>query len=513
MLKRKANKKAKTIVSVDNYVQTSYAFKGKTLSPLQKLTLKNNFYFVTYLANKDMIIAPIEIGSGIDEEDIEGALENRAYEELGLDPTVEYMIRHLEIPHDGGGRLFQLFVIEQNKYTEIFSRLRKQVKYIDLIIPAPLLYKTLYELELVDHKGVHCYLYFSKYDTFLTFYRDGEYLYSKSIKYSFEQIYDRYCEMTGETVDEEMFFRVLQKEGMKATQADYQQNIMKLFGEIFISINDIIIYTKRAYELEVIDQMFIGSSLGPIIGLDDYVQNYLGLYSSALEFDFQLETEEWHIDQMQFMMAISALRYMSQHDIVNLSQYPRPPAFFKRSSGQFVGATLAVTALALMPPSYYYVMSKANETRNSILQNEETKLNQEVNKYKTILGKKRKEIKQLDEQITGLKNTFKGKEKTLTSVYSKKVDYRLKSEQMELFSGDMAKHGVKTYNIESKYNKDTKNDEFYLSLVSESDKNITKLIKDISEKYKEDIATIDIEFIEKDKNSTFYQGILKVGLQ
>jgi len=507
MLKKKANKKAKTIVSVDNYTQSSYALKGTTLSPQQKLSLKSNFFFVTYLANKDMIIAPVEIGAGIAEEDLDGALENRAYEELGLDPTVEYMIRYLEIPHSGDGRLFQLFAIEQEKYTEIFSTLQKQVKYIDLIIPAPLLYQTLYTLELVERRGVHCYLYFTHYDTFLTFYKDGEYLYSKSIKYSFAQIYDRYCEMTGETVDEEMFFRILQKEGMKATQADFQQNIMKLFGEIFISINDIVIYTKRAYELEVIDQMFVGSSLGPIIGLDDYVQNYLGLYSSALEFDFQLKTEEWHIDQLHLMMAVAGLGYLGGEEIVNLTQYPRPPVFFKRPSGQFVATTLTMTALALMPPAYYYVMAKANETRNMLLQQEESKLSREVAKYKAILGQKQKEIEALDKQIADLREKFQGKEKTLTSVYDKKVHYRLKSEQMEFFAADLAKYGVKTYNIE------TDNDHYYLSLVSPSDQNITQLIKEISAKYKDEIATIDIERIQKDKNSTFYEGVLKVGLQ
>ena len=507
MLKKKGNKKAKTIITVDNYTQSSYALKGTVFSPHGKLALKSNFFFVTYLANKDMIIAPIEIGSGISEEDLEGALENRAYEELGLDPTVEYMIRHLEIPHTGDGRLFQLFVIEQGRYEETFSSLRKQVKYIDLVVPAPLLYTTLYDLELVERKGVHCYLYFTKYDTFLTFYKDGEYLYSKSIKYSLEQIYDRYCEMVGETVDEEIFFRTLQKEGMKATQADYQQNIMKLFGEIFISINDIIIYTKRAYELEVIDQMFIGSSLGPIVGLDDYVQNYLGLYSSALEFDFQLETDEWHIDQMQLMMAVSGLEYISTQEVVNLTQYPRPPAFFKRPSGQFVGATLAVTALALMPPTYYYVMAKANETRNNLLQDEKQKLSAEANRYRGILKQKRKEIESLDKKTTQLKKVFQGKENTLTSVYNKKVFYKLKSDQMELFAGDMAKYGVKAQQIE------TRSDFYYLSVVSESDENITKLIKDISEKYQDNISMIDIEMIEKDQNSTFYQGILKVGLQ
>ncbi len=507
MFKKKSNKKTKTIISVDNYTKSSYALSGTVLSPKQKLSLKSNYFFVTYLANKDMIIAPIEIGAGIADEDLDGAIENRAYEELGLDPTVEYLINHLEIPHDGDGRMFQLFVIEQDKYTETFAELQKQVKYIDLIVPAPLLYRTLYDLELVDSKGVHCYLYFTKYDTFLTFYKGGEYLYSKSIKYSFEQIYDRYCEMTGETVDEELFFRTLQKEGMKATQADYQQNIMKLFGEIFIAINDIIIYTKRAYDLEVIDQMFIGSSLGPIIGLDDYVQNYLGLYSSALEFDFQLETEEWHVDQLHLMMVVSGLEYLSTGDVVNLTQYPRPPAFFKRPSGQFVSTTLIVTALALIPPSYYYIMAKANETRNSLLKQEENKLNQEAIKYKSILSKKAKEIEALDSRIEQFKKRFRSKEKTLIAVYDKKVHYRLKSEQLESFAADLAKHDVKTYSIE------TKDDLYFLSLVAPDDKDITKLIRDVSKIYSDSLSVVDIEMIQKDNNSTFYQGILKVGLK
>ena len=60
---------------------------------------------------------------------------------------------------------------------------------------------------------------------------------------------------------------------------------MKIFAEVFITINDIIIYVKRACNLEAIDQMFIGSDKGPIIGLDDYSQNYLGLHSSDLNFN------------------------------------------------------------------------------------------------------------------------------------------------------------------------------------------------------------------------------------
>jgi hypothetical protein len=208
------------------------------------------------------------------------------------------------------------------------------------------------------------------------------------------------------------------------------------------------------------------------------------------------------------MMIIAGLEYLGNHDVVeNLTLYPRPPVFFKRPSGQFVASALTVTALALTPPAYYYVASKANETRNTMLQDKEIKLNKEMVKYKSILGKKRKEISALDSNIKELQLKFSSKEKTLTSVYDKKVHYRLKSEQIGLFAGDLAKHGVKTYNIE------TDADGYSLSLVSPSDKNITQLITDISQKYADEISSVDIEVIQKDKNSTFYQGVLKVVLQ
>jgi len=508
MAKDKLNKKAKTVISIDNYTQSSYELKGKTLFSKQKPTWKSNSVSITYLANKDMIIAPIEIGAGITSDDLEGALENRAYEELGLDPTVEYIINHKEIFHEGDGRLYQLFIIEKDRYRDIFEPLQKEIKYIDIITPAPLLYEALYDLALVEPKGIHTYLYFTKHDTFVTFYKDGKYFYSKSLKYSFEQIYNRFWEIVGENVDEKMFFNILQKEGMKTTKEGYQQNIMKLFGEIFISVNDIIIYTKRAYNLEIIDQMFIGSSMGPIVGLDDYAQNYLGLSSSPLEFDFDLQSDANHVDQLQYMMTVTAFKYLSHPEVVtNFTLYPRPPAFFKRSSGQFISTTLLVTALGVSLPAYYYVTSKANETYNSILQKQELKLGQEVEKYKTILSQKKKKITKLDKEIDSLRKTFSGKEKTLIAVHDKKVSYRLKSEQIKSFSEDLAKYGVKTYNIQTDKN------EYSLSLVSPNDKDITKLITAVSEKYKNDITSIDIKRIQKDNNSTFYRGILKVVLR
>ncbi len=175
---------------------------------------------------------------------------------------------------------------------------------MDLIVPAPLLYKSLYTKEILQDNNSHCFVYFTQNDAFVTIYRNGEYLYSKSIEFTLEQIYDKYCEAVGEKVDEKEFYTILESEGLKTTNNDYQQNFMKIFAEVFITINDIIIYAKRAFNLDSIDQMFIGSERGPIIGLDDYSQNYLGLHSTDFNFNYNITNEEWYTDQLQYLMLI-----------------------------------------------------------------------------------------------------------------------------------------------------------------------------------------------------------------
>jgi hypothetical protein len=399
-------------------------------------------------------------------------------------------------------------VIEQNAYAEIFAPLRDKIKYIDLILPAPLLYQSLYHMNALEPKGIHAFLYFTRHDTFVTFYKNGKYLYSKSIPFSLDQIYDRYCEMVGNTVDQAKFFKTLQKDGLKALQSDFQQNLMKLFGEIFISVNDIIIYTKRAYDLEVVDQMFIGSELGDIAGLDEYVQNYLGFHSMPLEFNFDIRTEEWHTDQMHYMMAVLAFAYTEEPEsYINFTLYPKPPTFFKRPAGQITAMTMLTLLAALALPVYHYVSASMNNVQTYRIKKQDAILSREVAKYKRLLQQKKEEYDKTSATVKELSERFVAKEKTLRSIYNKKVYYRLKSDQIAELSHDLVEEGVQTNRIESSM------DRYQLSLISLNDKKITQLIKSISEKYANIIQRIDIETIQKDKNSTFYQGVLKVDLR
>jgi len=511
-LKKSASKESKSaiknIVTLNVYADKSYIFKGNSFQSLNKLSYNTSNFIASYVSNKDIISTTIQLSRSIPQEDIEDILEIKAYEELGLDQASNYMISSIEVENGGEEREYHIFVAEPEVLDELFLPIKQETKYLDLIIPAPLLYKSLYKKEILSDNGTHCFIYFTKNDAFITFYRDGEYLYSKSIDFSLEYMYEKYCEMIGEQVEEKEFFSILESEGLKTTNSDYQQNFMKIFGEIFITINDIIIYAKRAFQLNAIDQMFIGSAQGPIIGLDEYSQNYLGLQSSDLNFNYNVNNDEWYTDQLQYLMLLSSFDYMEdESSIVNLTMFPRAPSFMNRASGQFITATLASITVGLAYPLVYLIGSYANDAKIYALTIQNNELTTETNKYKKMLSAKKQEISVLDQEIAKLSDIYKGKTQTLTSIYDKKVNYRLKSGTFHTIAEELNKFGV---HVDMLY---SENDTLWLSLVSSDDRKFTELIKYISDTHFDEINQIDIELIQKDQESNYYKGLLKVDLR
>ncbi len=508
-LKKSSSKSPiKNIVTLNPYINKEYIFKSDKYQSLNKLTYNTSNFITSYISNKNLISATVSISRNIPDEDIADILDIKAYEELGLDHAANYVISSTESEQSGEEREFHIFVTEPEDLDALYLPLKQQTKYIDLIVPAPLLYKALYRKEILQDNGTHCFVYFTKDDTFVTFYKNGEFLYSKSIDFSLVHIYDKYCELIGEKVDEKEFFNILETEGLKTAKSDYQQNFMKIFAEVFITVNDIIIYAKRAYQLDTIDHMFIGASNGPIIGLDDYSQNYLGLHSADLNFNYNLDSDEWYIDQLQYLMLLNSFDYMeNEESVINLTMYPRPPSFVNRASGQFIISTFAAISIGLAYPLIYLVGSYVNDAKIYALNIENEKLTAEATKYKKILKDKKDKINVLDNKIGKASKTYNSKTKTLTAIYDKKINYRLKSGTLYTIAEDLYKYDVQVNRVL------LKNDIIWLSLISSDDRKFTEVIKYISDTHFDDINQIDIELIEKNADSSYYQGLLKVELK
>ena len=503
--KNSSSPTVRNVITLNVFSNKNYIFKDDIFQPLNKLTYNTNNFITSYISNKDIITTSVKISRSIPEEDISDILDIKAYEELGLDQANSYVISSYEVENAGEEREYHIFVAEPEELDALYLPIKQETKYIDLILPAPLLYKPLYSKEILNDTDTHCFVYFTQHDASVTIYKDGEYLYSKSIEFSLEQIYDKYCELIGEKTDEQEFFSILEAEGLKTTNNDYQQNFMKIFSEVFITIDDIIIYAKRAFNLETIDQMFIGSERGPIIGLDEYSQNYLGLHSSDFNFNYNVNNEEWYTDQLQYLMLLSSFEYMEDEiSFVNLTRYPRPPSFINRASGQFIISVFAAISLSLAYPIVYLVGSYINDAKIFALKGEDQKLSKEAKKYKAILGEKKNQIKQLDAKIKNVSTIYSGKTRTLIAIYDQKVNYKLKSGLFHTIAEELTKFEVLVDKLT------TDDDTLYISLVSSDDRKFTELIKYISETHFDEIQEIDISRITKDPKNNYYKGILKV---
>jgi len=507
--KSKLSSKYKGILAVDPYLDRVYKEKDNAIEPKKKREYNTSNYVTSYISNKDLISAVVEVSNNIPKEDVHDTIELKTYEELGLDQANEYLINSIETAEVDGNRSFHVFVIEPETLQERFNETLVDTKYVDLIIPSPLLFMGLYQNKILHNVGVDCFVYFTRYDTVVVLYQDGNYLYSKSIEHSLTRIFEKYLELPGEKVSEEEFYRILGSEGLKSADTDFQRDVMKIFGEVFIGINDILIYGKRAFDLDTIDKIYIGSEFGPISGLEEYSQTYLGHVLSELNFDYEFSTDEWYLEQLQCLMVLNAYDYIDNEEtkVVNLTQFHRPPPFHMRPGGQFIITTSLVSIVGIAYPSAFLIGAYANKAESYILKDEEQQLTQTANKYKKILAQKTEEISKLDKTIEVLERRYNSKIKTLEAIYDKKVNYKLKSESLYRFAGDLKAHDVRTDSIESD------NDSYSISLVSESSKSITRLIKSISDKYFDKISYIDIEQIQKDEKSGFYKGLLKVKLR
>ena len=498
----KENKNFTSIVSVDLASLQSYKYQRNEikLHNLDKSSKAQEFY-ISYIYSKDIISASLEINRSIPDSDIQDAIEIKAYDELGLDTAIEYKITYFETEtNDTKNRTYNVFAIDAALVNEQFKEIKKRTSYIDYITAAPFLVGSLYKKNILEPQGTECFVYFQKQDAFLTIYRGGEYLYSKSLRYSLVEINEKFCELMGERIDEQEFFDMLSSEGLKTSNISYQQYLMQLFGEIFLYVNDVLIFAKRSYDIDTIDRLYIGSEIGTFSGIDEYSKSYLGLESADFNFSIAINSKEWYIDQMHILMILAAQSYMDEpEESLNFTVFRRPPAFAKRPSGKLVGVIAASLIVSLAYPVYQYGYGYKLQYDHGEKTKEFHELNKKANAIKATLADLKKQKDAIDEKVAKQDEKLQFRKKLLNEIYEKKIKYPMKGiilqDLITLINGRQVR-------ISKIVDTDR---EMVVSVVSRSDKKLTELLKDISESGKYSVSTKEI--IKEDKKILYKSDV------
>ncbi len=498
-------------ISINPYKNDYFSGSTTRVEVEKKPEFTKEQYAISYLNTKSFISDYISVSKNIPDEDIHYAIENKTYEELALDMATEYRINYIEAANnaDENNRYFHVFVVDPISLEEEFTQSVSEVKYIDQIIPVPLLLKTLYAKEIIEDSGVHCYIYFQENDAFFTIYNEQEFVYTKSLKFSLLQMHERFCELLGEQVDKENFLTLLATEGLGTSNTDYQKYLIKLFGEIFLHINDVLTYAKRAYNIEKIDEIYIGSQIGEISGLDEYCQTYLGLSAKPFKFDYGFETEEFYIDQIHLLMHLYTLIESENKYECNFTDYHRPPPFLQRQSGKLIVTTAVALMVSMAPPIWNWSGAYALDLQTSLLQEEYSELhNIKVTREATInlkVANKTRIQKLLDVE----KKEFDTKKETLTKIHDVKVNYPMKAKIISEFVADFNKQKVLL--TQSSYSEE-KAKVFTFNISAYRNKRITNTLKYLT-KNKNDRYEFLLNSIDYDAETKRYSAELKAVLR
>ena len=464
---------------------------------------------ISYINTKEFISVQIEVSKHIHDEDLYDAITNKVYDELALDQAVAYKIEYIEVRdalyHET--RKFNVFVVDPEVLASRFKISTNKIKYVDTIIPAPLLIKSLYTRQIIETGGTHAFVYFQETSAFLTIYDEKEYVFSKTLEYSFEQMHEKFCELYGEKIEYDDFIEFFTTQDLKTSNSIYKEFFIKLYKEIFAHVNDILTYVKRSYEIKKIDQLFIGTQIHIDSKLDEIAEVELNIKCSPFEFDYGFESDQINIDQLHSLMHLYTISQNDQKYVCNFILNHRPPKFTQRYSGKLILVATAALILSLIYPVTYWYLSYMQSLQKEILSKEYTQIHMKRVTTEATIENKKVELEKHTKLLVQEEKNFKEKKATLVKIHDVKVNYLMKAKIISTLTKDLNKFNVGMESLS--YNQSKDSNLFTLNLVSSQAIKITKLISHLTKIY-DGKYNFSIKKIYFDKNENKYLGELKV---
>jgi len=510
-MSKQAQHSFSSVLSVNPYKETYINGISSFLSDTNSPEFSKEQFVLSYLNTKEFINAQIEISKNIPDEDLYDAINSKAYDELALDQAVEYQIQYIETFNnlDEENRHFHVFIVDPLEVTHTFSQIIEKIKYIDIIIPVPLLLKSLYSKEIIDSSGVHCFIYFQENDAFITIYGNKEFIYTKSIKYSLLDMHERFCELYGERIDYNDFLNFYAQESLKHTDSEYKKYFIRLYKELSANINDILTYAKRAFKIEKFEHVYVGSQVDTITKLDEIFEVELNIKSSEFDFDYGYEKSNGYIDQLHALMHMYPTIDEVQRYESNFSVYHRPPAFVKRQSGKIILLSLASFILAFAYPVTYWILNYTQILHEDLLQQEYKEVHNIRATRESTLKSKNLDKEKATTLLETEKKEYDNKKSTLIKIHDVKVNYPMKAKLLTLLIKDLNRFGVKMESLS--YSEEENKKAFTLNLVSSRDRKITKLIYFLTKTH-EHVFKFQLKEILYDEETHLYFSQLKVSI-
>ena len=480
-----------TIFYVSPIDNTVIRYYGKEFIPAE---IKNpkKLFIGSRVLYQDITTHTFKIDKNELQNNLETVIEMKMYEEAGLNLQkvykIEYLIKESQVEES---YLIEAFAIDKEKIEQKFEKFLQKAKHIDFLAMPFLSYTTLYKNDILK-KANDVFIYISDDEAYAAFYKDGEYISSKSLPTlnNIAKEVQKYSTHTleSETLKKLLFEKGLVKENYDVSEYDLCDTLQTVFSNIFTKIGNVAIHNRNIYGFDQIERVFFAIDDQNIKGIEEFLK-LLGIEKNILYKHSFFNTKNRY-NQLDLISTLYIYDKAKEEDNNNnLTIFHRKKSFFKKEIGKIFSFSLASLLLfslfglykhysvSLLEKEYEELNTKYTDIQNSTFTTKER-----IRKLQKQLASLEKELQQRKEKINKIGNIME----EITKLEPKNQKY---TKMIIDINNLLAK-----YNLEVEQIKQKSQNELTLKIISQENRRdtIAKFMQDLIEDSYKGVTTAEI---------------------
>jgi hypothetical protein len=421
-----------------------YEYDGKVLRPTARHS--KDASLISFLPPEEITSESVEVNKFLEKDDLFDSIELKLFDELSLEPSLEYKICYSEHPTPIASNETKKYDAFLATYPAIRQRFEKlEETYIDFIFAPHLAIKSLFTKNFLSDSSTFAFIYLHNDSAYLCVYQNGNYVYSKSIRTTLKMLSDRFSETLGERIEFDDFIKIVTSLEFRLQKEEYKNGFKMILEEFFASISDILVHAKRINQISGFEAIYISTEHGNIANISECAGEYFETSFKHFDFNLGLPTEGF-VDMSTKLMMFAYLHDLESYENLNFSIFSRPPALLKRPSGIFLALSTVALFVALSYPIFnltlggvvYGYINGSLQNELNIVKTEQNKLESAkaaLLKEQSELAKRNKEetdkyaaainmLQELDKARNGVKHTSSQIARLASVVSNSKVTIR-----------------------------------------------------------------------------------------
>ncbi len=457
---------------------------------------------------QDMILHSIKAHENDLKHNLDTFVEMKMYEEIGLDLNKKYKIGYIvKKIKEEDSYIIDAYAIEIDKLQERFSKIVEKSKHIDFLAIPFLSYKALYENKILEKEN-DIFITIYEDEAFAVFYKQGEYISSKSLPTLKEILKDIKNISPEVEIDLKSLKKTLFEKGLKESlyeppEYPLYRALIEIFSKIFTKISNIAVHNRNIYGFERIDRIFFSVEDKTIRGAKELLnlfskENEIMLYKHSF---FKTKKDFSQLDLITAVYIYHKAKNSDENE--NITIFAKKPSFLKSESGKFIAFLAACIIILSAYPIYKEYQIVNLQKKYELLSQKYEEMQNSTFLTKQRIEELKREIKSIDKEVKIRQDRIAQIEKIVNDISNHLPNKRAYTQMIAEIDALLEKYRLQVKEIRQK-----NRNEITLKIVSKEEKRdtIAKFMGDLlKEKGFSDVETDEIK-LDKDA----YTSLIKI---